>query len=122
MKIPKFFLGSDRSIRYEDGQTTLIINGTLINQVFTGTVNLSNDLTAYNNYTVGTTLAITVGPNPVIGGSAEVRLIGDDSHTPTFTPFTKSAASADYSPTAAAINKVVFYYDGTEAFYSITIL
>ena len=94
-----------------------------VNAVFAGIINLGYDLFHYQSYTVITNIAVTLKPNPVIGGSAEIRMIGDDSHTPVFdVAFTKSSSSADYDPTLNAINKVVFYYDGAEAFYSITVL
>ena len=100
---------------------TFNIDAKLVNQLFAGTINLSNDLTHYKDFTVDAALEIGLESDPVIGGSAEIRLIGDGTTTPTFSnDFTKSAGSADYSPTLAAINKVVFYYDGTDVFYSIS--
>lgn len=98
------------------------IDGKLVNQTFNGTINLSNDLTHYNNFIVSSALAIALESNLIIGGSAEIRLIGNGTITPTFPGFVKSASSADYDPTLNAINKVVFYYDGTDSFYAITIL
>ena len=98
------------------------IDAKLVHQLFNGSVNLSNDLTHYDDFTVSEELEIVLEDNPIIGGSAEIRLIGDGSTTPTFTGFTVSTGSAAYDPTLDAINKVVFYFDGTEVFYSITIL
>lgn len=94
----------------------------LLHQIFAGVITLCNDLTHYNDYHVVSNIAVTLETHPVIGGSAEIRMIGDGSHTPTFTPFVKSAGSVDYDPTLNAVNKVIFYYDGTSAFYSITVL
>lgn len=91
------------------------------NQPFTGVVSLARYLTHYSDYTVDTNLACTIG-DKMIGGGAEIRMIADGSHTPTFTDFVKSSGSEDYSTTLNAINKVVFYYDGTDVFYSISIL
>jgi hypothetical protein len=94
-----------------------------VNAVFTGIINLGYDLFHYQSYTVITNIAVTLKGNPAIGGSAEIRMIGDGSHTPVFdAAFTKSSGSGYYDPTLNAINKVVFYYDGTSAFYSITVL
>lgn len=91
------------------------------NQPFTGVVCLGRYLTHYNNKTITTNLACTIG-DTMIGGAAEIRMIGNGSNTPTFTPFVKSSGSADYDNTLNKVNKVVFYYDGTDAFYSITVL
>jgi hypothetical protein len=99
-----------------------ILEGRSINQVFTGSINLCNELTPYNNWTANSNAEVTLVSDPIIGGSAEIRMIGDGTHTPLFSAFVKSAGSSDFSPTLAAINKVVFYYDGTSAFYSITVL
>lgn len=93
-----------------------------INGVFVGVIDLGYDLFHYQSYIVITNIAVTLKGNPVIGGSAEIRMIGDGSHIPTFAAFTKSSGSGDFVSTLNAINKVIFYYDGIEAFYSITIL
>lgn len=98
------------------------IDGSLVNQLFKGTINMSNDLTHYKDWIANSNAEVTQDTDPVIGGSAEIRMIGDGTHTPLFSAFTKSSGSADFSPTLAAINKIIFYYDGTETFYSITIL
>jgi len=95
----------------------------LVNQVFIGAINLCRDLTHYNNYSVATNIAVTLVASPVIGGSAEIRMIGDGSHAPVFdVAFTQSTGSDSYDSTLNAINKVVFYYDGGDVFYSITVL
>lgn len=122
MKTPRFFLGTDRSLRYEDGPSTLVIGGKLLDQTFTGSINLTNDLTAYKNYTPASNIDVTIAGNPVVGGSAEIRMIGNGVNTPTFTTFVISASSDVYDNTLAAINKIIFYYDGTSAFYSIKVL
>jgi hypothetical protein len=94
----------------------------LTNQVFTGVISLKRMLTHYADYTPGSNIAVTLAAGSIIGGSAEIRMIGNGTNTPTFSAFTKSSGSANYDPTLAAINKIVFYYDGTDAFYSITVL
>ncbi|MBK5202090.1 MAG: hypothetical protein JJE45_00010 [Prolixibacteraceae bacterium] len=94
-----------------------------VNRTFTGEIDLGYDLFHYLNYRVTTNVAVTLKHNPVIGGSAEMRMVADGSHTPVFdAAFTKSSGSADYDTTANTANKVVFYYDGYETFYSITVL
>ena len=114
---------SDDRLTYDKGPKTYLLDGKIVNQIFNGVVCLDNDLTHYMNYTVTTNIACTLDDNPIIGGSAEIRMIGDGTYTPTFSSdFTKSTSSADFDPTVSAINKVIFYYDGTEVFYSITIL
>lgn len=100
----------------------LVLEGRSINNTFVGTINLSNEYTHYNNWTANSNAEVTMEGSPIIGGSAEIRMIGNGTHTPLFAAFTKSSTSEDFDPTLAAINKVVFYYDGTEAFYSITVL
>lgn len=98
------------------------IDGKLVNQIFDGSINLSNDLTHYDNWITNSNAEILLESDPIIGGSAEIRMIGNGTNTPTFTAFTKSISSGNYDLTLNAINKVVFYYDGTETFYSITVL
>lgn len=94
-----------------------------VNRLFIGVIDLGYDLFHYMNYTVITNIAVTLKRNPIIGGSAEIRMIADGSHVPVFdVAFTKSSGSADFDPTVSAINKVIFYYDGTDVFYSITVL
>jgi hypothetical protein len=123
MRRPDLIIGKDERITLEgDNNKELKIDGKLLNQSFSGVIDLSNDLTHYANYTPSTNIAVVIGEDPIIGGSAEIRMIGNGTNTPTFAAFTKSSTSSDYSPTLAAINKIVFYYDGTEAFYSITVL
>jgi hypothetical protein len=111
---PKFRVRSERDNTWWEMK--------LLHQTFAGVIKLCNELTHYNDYTVASNIAVTLEAHPVIGGSAEIRMIGDGSHSPTFTPFVKSASSADFDSTLNAINKVIFYYDGTDAFYSITVL
>ena len=94
-----------------------------VNRTFAGEIDLGYDLFHYLNYNVATNIAVTLKHNPVIGGSAEIRMVADGVHTPVFdAAFTKSSGSADYDTTLATQNKVVFYYDGYQAFYSITVL
>lgn len=94
----------------------------LVNQTFAGIINLCYDLTHYDNWTASSNSEILLASNPIIGGSAEIRMIGNGTNTPLFSAFTKSGSSGDFDPTLNAINKVIFYYDGTNAFYSITVL
>ena len=119
----RIFFQKNLNPKYGEVKGKNFIDGKLINQPFGGTIRLDNDLTHYNDFTVEEALEVALADDPIIGGSAEIRMIGDDSTTPTFSAdFTKSGSSSDYDPTLDAINKVIFYYDGTEAFYSITVL
>jgi hypothetical protein len=99
-----------------------VVGNKLTNQTFAGTINLCYDLVHYTNWTANSSAEVLLAANPIIGGSAEIRMIGNGTNTPLFAAFVKSGGSADFDPTLAAINKVVFYYDGTAAFYSITVL
>jgi hypothetical protein len=110
-------------LSYEFNNNKYFLDGKLEGIDFRGVISLDTDLTKYNNFTVSSALAVALDANPSVGGSAEIRFIGDGSTTPTFSSsFTASATSDAYDPTLAAINKVIFYYDGTTAFYSVTVL
>ena len=122
MSIPQFKYDNADRIIFDKGPAKYNVDAKLIDQVFGGSINLSNDLTAYKTYTVSANVTPVIEPNPIVGGSAEIRFIGDGSHSVTFSNFTASASSSSFSTTLGAINKVVFYYDGTTAFYSLTVL
>jgi len=94
----------------------------LTNQPFNGVVDLTRSYTQYENYIINSTINIIPSGYKEIGASAEIRLIGDGVNTPTFTGFVASSSSDAYDPTLNAKNKVVFYYDGYDVFYSITVL
>ncbi len=57
--------------------------------------------------------------NPLVGGGAIYRLIGDGSHSPTFSGFYLSG-SGTYDATLNSINLITFLYDGISYWYSIT--
>lgn len=92
------------------------------NQSFTGEVYMDRAYTHYEDYTVSTDIVLSASLRKFIGSAAEVRFIGDGSHSPVFTALTASSTTEAYDNSLGAINKVVFYYDGTEVFYSITVL
>lgn len=93
------------------------------NQRFEGKIYLGRMYTQYANYAVSATLEVGLLPDLVTGGSAEIRFIGDGATTPTFSSsFVASAGTDVYDTTLNTVNKVVFYYDGASAFYSITVL
>lgn len=115
-------MGGDENVTYKAGPATLQVCSKLLNETFIGKINLSNDLTAYKDYTVTENIDVTVEIAPETGGSAEIRFIGDGSHTPTFTTMVASASSTAYDNTLGTVNKTVFYFDGTSTFYSITVL
>ena len=97
-------------------------------------INLSRQLTSYQDFTVEDDIEIVLALNPEIiaaypalsapmtGGGAEIILIADGSHTPTFFNITKSSGSEDWDTTLGRIHKTIFYYDGAVAYYSHTIL
>lgn len=94
-----------------------------VNQPFTGKIFLGRGYTQYANYVVSSELEVTLDNTLTTGGSAEIRLIGNGTITPTFSSsFTASDSTGVYDATLAAINKVIFYYDGAVAYYSITVL
>jgi len=118
----RFGLEGKRLFIYKN-ETEFNLDGKIVNQTFTGEIDLSNDLTHYNNYSVITDVDVTLKSEKIIGGAAEIRFVGDGSHDPVFdAAFTKSSSSDDYDNTENVVNKVVFYYDGEDAFYSITVL
>ena len=55
----------------------------------------------------------------VPGCGAIYRLVGDGSHSPTFTGFNKSSSSGDYVNTLGTVNLVTFLYDGISYWYNI---
>jgi len=121
----RLFFQKNLNPKYGEEKATNFIDGKLVNQALSSgaTIRLDNDLTHYMAINIDTAIEFALADDPIIGGSAEIRMIGDGATTPTFSAdFTKSSSSADYDTTLNAINKVIFYYDGTEAFYSITVL
>jgi len=119
----RIFFQKNLNPKYGEVKGKNFIDGKLINQPFGGTIRLDNDLTHYNDFTVEEALEVALADDPIIGGSAEIRFIGDGATTPTFSAdFTASGSTEAYDPTLNAINKVIFYYDGTDVFYSITVL
>lgn len=86
---------------------------------FTGEISLGKLYTQYATYTPTTNLAVTLNATKVIGGSADIRMIGNGTNTPTFAAFTKHPSSGDYVNTLGTINYIVFYFNGTESLYSI---
>jgi hypothetical protein len=94
-----------------------------VDQRFEGKIFLGRSYTQYANYIVNVALEVKLDNELTTGASAEIRLIGDNVITPTFSSaFTISSTSDAYDPTLNKVNKVVFYYDGVAAFYSITVL
>ena len=90
------------------------------NQVFDGEVNLTRLITHYVPYTVETDLEIMASTSKAICSSAEILLIADGTHTPTFhADFTAWPSTEDWDVTIGTVHKVMFYYDGTYCFYNI---
>ena len=86
---------------------------------FAGEISLGKLYTQYATYTPTTDLAVTLNATKVIGGGADIRMIGNGTNTPTFAAFTKHPSSGDYVNTLNAVNYIVFYFNGTESLYSI---
>lgn len=86
---------------------------------FAGEISLGKLYTQYATYTPTTDLALTLNATKVIGGGADIRMIGNGTNTPTFAAFTKHPSSGDYVNTLGTINYIVFYFNGTESIYSI---
>jgi len=116
---PKFSFDTDDSIFTKRNNITYKLCLKLLHQPFKGIVNLSNDLTHYEEYVVDTNIVLTLGSYPEIAGCAIIRMKADGSHTPDFTAFTKLSSSQDWDTTLNAINLVSFSYDGTIAWYCI---
>lgn len=86
---------------------------------FSGEISLGKLYTQYATYTPVSNLAVTLNATKVIGGSADIRMIGNGTNTPTFSAFTKHPSSGDYVNTLGTVNYIVFYFNGTESIYSI---
>jgi len=90
---------------------------------FDGEVDLSRNHSIYDSYDVETNLAISVKtyPVPIAGGYAELTLVADGSHTPTFaTNMNVTPGSNEWDTTLGVVHKVGVYYDGTTIYYTIT--
>lgn len=86
---------------------------------FEGEISLGKLYTQYATYTPTTNLAVTLNATKVIGGGADIRMIGNGTNTPIFAAFTKHPSSGDYVNTIGTVNYIVFYFNGTESIYSI---
>lgn len=86
---------------------------------FTGEISLGKLYTQYATYTPASNLAVTLNATKVIGGGADIRMVGNGVNTPTFAAFTKHPSSGDYVNTLNTVNYIVFYFNGTESLYSI---
>ena len=101
--------------------------------VFDGGVDLSKNHTIYGYLTVEDSdfeIYPKTTPAPVVGGHAEVTLIGggldsdsSDDVTPVFdSGMLKMSNSANFDTTFGAINKINIYYDGVNVYYTIAVL
>ncbi len=70
--------------------------------------------------TVSSVLAFTLGTNPVQGSSVYLRLTADGINTLSFTGFKEFGGSLGYSNQAGTVNIIQFFYDGVDAFYSVS--
>lgn len=86
---------------------------------FEGEISLGKLYTQYATYTPSSNLAVTLNDTKVIGGGADIRMVGNGVNTPTFAAFTKHPSSGDYVNALGTVNYIVFYFNGTESLYSI---
>jgi hypothetical protein len=74
----------------------------------------------YNSYTVSSNITITAS---TIGGvalnSVELSLVGDGSHTVSFSGCTADSSSGSFDHTLGAVNRVSLFFDGTTIWYNI---
>lgn len=91
----------------------------IFNQPFSGVVNLSKYYTHYTPWTCTSDVTLTIANDPTTMGGAFIRIIGDGSHTVTFTAFKKLEGSQDWDGTLNAINACSFIYDGIDYWYQI---
>lgn len=83
------------------------------------TVSFDKVTTVYSSVTL--TADKTITPNTTtkkLGGGAIWRVIGDGTHIITFSGFTGDSV---FDSTLNAVNLIVFIYDGTDYWYSITV-
>jgi uncharacterized repeat protein (TIGR02059 family) len=66
------------------------------------------------------TFSVAGSPAAVAGGSCYVRLVADGSHAPAFTGLKQDNKSQSYVNTNGVTNVIKFWYDGTDAWYSIS--
>jgi len=59
--------------------------------------------------------------NAIPYGGRVVRIVGDGSHVPTFTGWQKTSNSADYDSTLNKVNQIIFFWDGSDPCYQISL-
>ncbi len=69
---------------------------------------------------VGAVIAITPSTTKVRDASVYLRLVADGTNAPTFTGFKEWGGSMGYDNRPGITNNVEFWYDGYDAWYSIT--
>lgn len=97
----------------------------LTGQEFSGYVRLDKAHVIYKSYTVQSDITIQVDRrfNVVSAAYAELILVADGSHTPSFSAdFTATPSSDSWDTTSGKIHKIGVYYDGDTIFYTITVL
>lgn len=83
------------------------------------TVSFAKAVTAYSTTTLTEDKTITPNTTTKIpGGGAVWRVIGDGNHSLTFSGFNGNDV---FDNTINAVNLIVFIYDGTDYWYSITL-
>ncbi len=97
--------------------TDSLLNNSIIQTNFVDSIYFDHGLTIYNPDTI--TSNITIRPaitGKVPGYGAVLRVIGDGSHSITFTGF---KGSQTFTTTAGFISLITFFYDGYDFWYAI---
>jgi hypothetical protein len=92
---------------------------------FTGDVRLDRSQTLYDDYTVDSNIEIGIDSSKdiIAGGYAELALIGDGSHAPTFaSELLATPDNMDYDNTPGKLNKMGIYFDGNRYFRTLIVV
>jgi len=88
---------------------------------FSGVVDLTNHISSnYNDLTISSNLAITVSSSPVDGTTSGVVILGDGTHTPTFSGMYGDATK--WTIGTGARNLIAFWQLWGHTYFSITLM
>lgn len=94
-----------------------------VNNVWEGPVDLSRGLTHYAEMELTSNLEFSALGGYRIGGYAEVTLIGDGSHSPSFdSDFIATPGSTAFDNTIGVRNIIGIYFNGYRNFYTNTVI
>jgi hypothetical protein len=91
-------------------------------RAWTGTITFDKSIILFKctNDTLKTNQAISFVANPLAGSYAEVKMIGDGSHSPTFATGMYDVSGNTYDTTLGTVNKLLFHVSNSgEVEYSI---